>query len=150
MIQKFFWVWCIFWKYIPGVVLGWQNFLLGRFRLRVAGISKFWGWKWPFLRIFQTAVSGQPKASQPWNLGSGHVSTWNLLGWYKKMRFWKFILLKYQSAFDIDVPPKITLPPRDRTIFLLPSNHLGIGKNISKNWRLYIFCLGEKWKNVFF
>ena len=68
----------------------------------------------------------------------------------QKMRFWKFILLKYRSAFDIDVPPKVTLPPRDRTIFLHPSNHLGIGKDISKNWRLYIFCLGEKWKNVFF
>ena len=150
MIEKNFCGRCIFWKCIPGVVFGRQKFWLGCFRLRVAGISKFWGRKWPFFRIFQTAVSGQPKASLPWNLGSGHVSTWNLLGWCKKMRFWKFLFIKYRSVSDIYVPPKVTLPPRDRTIFLHPSNCLGIGKDISKNWRLYIFCLGEKWKNVFF
>ena len=150
MIEKKIWGWCIFRKYIPGVVFGRQKFWLGRFRLRVAGTSKFSGWKWPFLSIFQTALSGQPKASQAWILGSRHVSTWNLLGWCKKLRFWKFLLIKYKSASDIDLPPKVTLPPRDRTIFLHPSNPLGIGKNISENWRVYIFCLGEKWKNVFF
>ena len=47
------------------------------------------------------------------------------------------------------VPPKLTLPPRDLKIFLHLNDPLGIGKDICKNWEVYIFCFGEKSKSAF-
>ena len=38
----------------------------------------------------------------------------------RKIDILNIFLIKYRSASDIDVPPKATLPPRDRTFFLHP------------------------------
>ena len=56
---------------------------------------------------------------------------------------------KVKIDLEYYVPLKVTLPPRDWKIFLHLNDPLWIGKDICKNWEVYIFCFGEKSKSAF-